>query len=49
MPDIFKTKIMLKTNDDLWSEVSAFKVKNGLKSNNEAVTKLIKKGLLSKD
>ena len=49
MPDIFKTKIMLKADDDLWSKVSAYKVKKGFNTKNEAVNDLIKKGLLSSD
>ena len=41
--------MQLWTDDDTWGDVSAFKVKNGLQNNNDAVNKLIKKGLLSKD
>ena len=40
-----KRKHDLRTDDDVWGDVQAFKVKNGFKNNNEAVNKLIKKGL----
>lgn len=42
-------KIVLKSDNKTWGQVQAFKVENGLKNNNEAVNKLIKKGLLAKD
>lgn len=44
-----KRKIVLKSDDDTWGQVAAYKITNGLKNNEEAVNKLIKKGLLSKD
>ena len=44
-----KRKIVLKADDDMWGAVAAYKITNGCKNNNEAVNKLIKKGLLSKD
>ena len=38
-------KIILDCEDKLWREVLKFKIDYGLKNNNEAVIKLIKKGL----
>ena len=49
MCGLFKKKLMLETDDDLWSKVSEYKVKNGFPNNNKAVNDLIKKGLGSKD
>jgi len=38
-------KLVLKTDDELWNNVKKFKIDNNLRSNNEAVIKLIQKGL----
>ena len=46
---VFKSKIILKTDDDLWGDVQSYKTKNGFANSNDAVNHLIKKGLLSKD
>jgi hypothetical protein len=38
-------KLILDVDDKLWNEVLKFRIDYGLKNNNEAVVKLIKKGL----
>jgi hypothetical protein len=38
-------KLILDVEDKLWREVLKFKIDYGLKNNNEAVIKLIEKGL----
>ena len=38
-------KLILDIDDDIWKEVLKYKIDNDLKNNNEAVVKLIKKGL----
>ena len=38
-------KLMLKAENKLWKEVLKYKIDHDLKNNNEAVIKLIKKGL----
>ena len=48
--DYFCSKLVtlgakLNVNEDLWKEVLKFKIDNDLKNNNEAVVKLIEKGL----
>lgn len=40
-----KTKLQLKTNDELWNRVLTFKMDTGMNNNNEAVEALIKRGL----
>ena len=47
MGGIFKKKLMLETDDDLWGKVSNYKIKKGFPRNNAAVNDLIKKGLLT--
>lgn len=47
MCGLFKKKLMLETDDDLWCEVAKHKIKKGFPNNNAAVNDLIKKGLLS--
>ena len=49
MCGLFKKKLFLETDDDLWGEVSNYKIKKGFPSNNAAVNDLIKKGLRLKD
>lgn len=49
MCGLFKKKLLLETDDDLWAEVSKHKVKKGFLNNNAAVNDLIKKGLLHPD
>ena len=44
-----KRKLQLHCDDDVWGKVADYKITKGLKNNNEAVNKLIKKGLLYKD
>jgi hypothetical protein len=41
-------KLILDIDDEIWKEVLKYKIDSGLKTNNEAVVKLIKKALLSK-
>ena len=38
-------KLILDVEEDLWKEVLKFKIDYGLKNNNEAVVKLIQRGL----
>lgn len=38
-------KLLLDCEDKLWNEVLKYKIDYGLKNNNEAVIKLIKKAL----
>ncbi len=38
-------KLILDVDDALWREVLKFKIDYGLKNNNEAVVKLIQRGL----
>lgn len=38
-------KLILDCDDPLWRKVLKYKIDKGLKNNNEAVIKLIKKGL----
>jgi hypothetical protein len=38
-------KLILDTDDKLWDEVLKYRIDNKLKNNNEAVIKLLKKGL----
>ena len=38
-------KLILDIDEDVWKEVLKYKIDNSLKNNNEAVVKLIKKGL----
>jgi hypothetical protein len=38
-------KLILDISEDIWKEVLKYKIDNDLKNNNEAVVKLIKKGL----
>jgi len=38
-------KLILDIDDEIWKEVLKYKIDYGLKNNNEAVVKLIKKGL----
>lgn len=38
-------KLILDTDDSLWAEVTSFKIKQHLKTNNEAVIVLIREGL----
>ena len=38
-------KLILDVEDKLWREVLKFKIDYGLKNNNEAVVKLIQRGL----
>jgi len=38
-------KLILDIDEDTWKEVLKYKIDFGLKNNNEAVIKLIKKGL----
>jgi len=38
-------KLILNADEKLWKEVLKFKIDENLKNNNEAVIKLIKKGL----
>lgn len=42
-----KPKIILKADDDVWGAVQSYKVRKGFLNSNDAVTDLIKKGLLS--
>ena len=44
-----KRKHNLITDDDTWGAVANYKISNGLKNNNVAVNKLIRKGLDLKD
>jgi len=41
-------KLILDCDDDLWKEVLKYKIDQNLKNNNQAVVKLIEKGLKSK-
>lgn len=38
-------KLILDVDEDTWKEVLKYKIDYGLKNNNEAVIKLIQKGL----
>lgn len=38
-------KLVLDAEDNLWAEVTSFKIKRHLKTNNDAVIALIKEGL----
>jgi len=38
-------KLILNADEKLWKEVLKYKIDNNLKNNNEAVIKLIEKGL----
>lgn len=38
-------KLILDIDEDLWKEVQKYKIDHDLPNNNEAVVKLIKKGL----
>jgi hypothetical protein len=38
-------KLILDIDEELWKEVLKYKIDSDLKNNNEAVVKLIKKGL----
>jgi hypothetical protein len=38
-------KLILDIEEKIWREVQKYKIDNGLKNNNEAVVKLIQKGL----
>lgn len=38
-------KLILDVDEDTWKQVLHYKIEYGLKNNNEAVIKLIKKGL----
>jgi len=38
-------KLILDIDEDTWKEVAKFKIDYGLKNNNEAVVKLIQRGL----
>jgi len=38
-------KLILDIDEETWKDVLKYKIDYGLKNNNEAVTKLIKKGL----
>ena len=49
MCGLFKKKLLLEADDDLWSEVSRHKVKKNFPNNNAAVNDLIKKGLMHTD
>ncbi len=40
-----KTKLQLKTSDKLWKRIRLFQVENDYKTVNEAVNKLLEKGL----
>jgi len=41
-------KLLLDVDEDLWKQVSHFKIDCGAKNYNEAVVKLIRKGLEKK-
>lgn len=41
-------KLILDVDEKLWKEVLKYKIDNDLKNNNEAVLKLIQKGLTGK-
>jgi hypothetical protein len=41
-------KLILDIDDETWKEVLKYKIDEGLANNNEAVLKLIKKGLRGK-
>lgn len=41
-------KLILNAEHELWKKVLKFKIDSNLKNNNEAVIKLIEKGLKSK-
>jgi hypothetical protein len=41
-------KLILDIDEDVWKEVLKYKIDNSLKNNNEAVVKLVKKGLKAK-
>ena len=45
---IMAKKLILDCDNKLWNEVLKYKIDKGLKNNNEAVNKLIKKGLKTK-
>lgn len=45
MCGLFKKKMFLETDDDLWGDVTRYKIKKGFPNNNAAVNDLIKKGL----
>ena len=38
-------KLILDIDEDTWKEVLKYKIDNNLKNNNDAVIKLVKKGL----
>ena len=38
-------KLILDTDDKLWNEVLKYRIDHKLKNNNEAVVKLLKRGL----
>ena len=38
-------KLVLDIDEETWKEVRKYKIDHGLKNNNEAVVKLIKRGL----
>ena len=38
-------KLILDIDEEIWKEVLKYKIDNDLKNNNEAVVKLIKRGL----
>ena len=42
-------KLILNVDEDTWREVQKFKIDERLKNNNEAVVKLIRKGLKKGD
>lgn len=42
-------KLILDCEDKLWNEVLKFRIDSGAKNNNEAVIKLIEKGLKVKE
>jgi hypothetical protein len=41
-------KLILDIDEETWKEVLKYKIDSDLKTNNDAVVKLIKKGLLGK-
>jgi len=41
-------KLILNAEEKLWKEVLKFRIDNNLKNNNEAVIKLIERGLKNK-
>jgi hypothetical protein len=42
-------KLILDIDEETWKEVLKFKIDSDLRTNNEAVVRLIKKGLRNKD